>query len=94
MPQSCRYLYFTSGSLLRCSQMSSPTGSAFPGLPADRHGREDEANDVVDALAFAHASENGRTVAAHELGIAIHDFKGRADVGRKVDLVDDKQIGL
>src|SRR5215472_15504658 len=53
----------------------------------------DEAGGAVDALAGAQVGEQERTLSPHAGGVALHDVEGGADVGRKVDLVDDQQVG-
>lgn len=47
---------------------------------------EDELNHVVYAVALLHAREDGRAISSHELGIAVHDFEGCADVRSQIDL--------
>ena len=38
--------------------------------------------------------EDEGAIAAHEAGIAVHDFQARAHVRRKVFLVDDQNVGM
>src|SRR3972149_11040229 len=66
-----------------------------PAIP--RLGREpafflDEAGDLGDALAGAQGGHDERPRSPHAPGIARHDFQRGADIGGKIDLVDDEQV--
>ena len=49
---------------------------------------ENELEEVVDTLAGLAVGEEERLLAAHELGVARHDFEARADIGGEILLVD------
>src|ERR1700749_3489029 len=52
----------------------------------------DESDNAVEAVALLQIGHDERTLAAHPPGVGIHLLQGGADMGREVDLVDDKQI--
>src|SRR4051794_36126590 len=53
----------------------------------------DERDDAVEPLALLEIGHHERPRAPHASRISIHFFQGGPDVGRKVDLVDDQEIG-
>src|SRR5215831_13517505 len=53
----------------------------------------DEPHDCLEALPDAQIAEHEWTRAAHALGVALHDIERGADMRRKVDLVDDQEVG-
>src|SRR5439155_13919578 len=53
----------------------------------------DEADDTVEPLALLEVGHDKGTLAAHALGVRLHLFQGGADMGRKIDLVDDQKVG-
>ena len=53
----------------------------------------DEIDHLRNALARAHVGEDEGPLAAHPLGVALHDAQIGADQRRKIDLVDHQQIG-
>src|SRR3954453_4695338 len=53
----------------------------------------DEADDAVEPLALLEVGHDERPLAAHAPGVRLHLFQGCADMGRQVDLVDDKEVG-
>jgi hypothetical protein len=72
-------------------------GSARRGFHG-RHGLEaafglDKGDDEVQAFAFFEIGHDERPCAAHPACVGVHFFQRSADMGRQIDLVDDKQIG-
>ena len=61
-------------------------------LQAKAPGLLDEARDGIDPQTGAQIGKHEGAVATHAFGVALHHLKGSANVGRKIDLVDDKQI--
>ena len=53
----------------------------------------DESGDLVEPAPDAQIAEDKRSCAAHALGVALHHLERRPDIRRKVDLVNDQEIG-
>ena len=70
-----------------CAKSSRPSARPFQaafGL--------DEADDAVEPLALLQVGHDKGARAAHPLGIRLHLLQGGADMGCKIDLVDDLSL--
>ena len=54
---------------------------------------DDEVDDALDPLPCFKVGEDEGALAAHPLGVAVHDFEAGADQRREIDLVDDEEVG-
>lgn len=67
----------------------------FAGAAFGEHAAlQDEADDGLQPYPVVQVGKDEGAVAAHFLGVPLHDFQGGVDVFGDVDFVDDQQVGF
>src|SRR5580692_2528223 len=79
------------------TRVNALMGSGSAGLGTRRRAETalgfDVSDNALEAFALPEIGHDERPLAAHPPCVGVHFLQRRADIGRKVDLVDDQQVG-